>query len=127
MPPRTPRARPSRRTLIIAIAGVVVFLILLGSLATVYTDLLWFKETKFQTVFYTQLWTKALLGISFGAVFAAVLLVNLWVVQKITSPYRLFTMQDQVLERYRATLQPYVRIGVIGVSALFGIFAGSGA
>jgi uncharacterized protein len=55
------------------------------------------------------------------------MLVNLWVVQKITSPYRLFTMQDQVLERYRATLQPYVRWGVIGLSLLFGLFAGSGA
>jgi len=116
-----------RRRLIIAIASVVVLLILLGSTATVYTDLLWFKETKFQAVFYTQIWTKSLLGLTFGVLFAAVLLVNLWVVQKITSPYRLFTMQDQVLERYRATLQPYVRVGVIGASVLFGLFAGSGA
>ena len=102
-------------------------LVLLGSSATLYTDLLWFKETKFQTVFSSQIWTKAFLGLTFGAVFAAIMLVNLWVVQKITSPYRLFTLQDQVLERYRATLQPYVRAGVIGLSVLFGIFAGSGA
>jgi hypothetical protein len=68
-----------------------------------------------------------LLGLTFGAIFAAVMLANLWVVQKITSPYRLFTMQDQILERYRATLQPYVRYGVVGLSILFGIFAGSSA
>jgi uncharacterized membrane protein (UPF0182 family) len=127
MPPRAQRPRASRRSLAIVIGSFIVLLIILGSMATVYTDLLWFKETKFQTVFYTQLWTKTMLGLSFGALFAAVLLVNLWVVQKITSPYRLFTMQDQVLERYRATLQPYVRVGVIGISLLFGLFAGSGA
>jgi hypothetical protein len=127
MPPRAQRPRVSRRALIITISSFIVLLILLGSAATVYTDLLWFKETKFQTVFYSQIWAKTFLGLTFGVVFAAVLLVNLWVVQKITSPYRLFTMQDQVLERYRATLQPYVRAGVIGMSALFGLFAGSGA
>lgn len=102
-------------------------LILFGAGATFYTDLLWFRETGFQSVFTTQIWTKAYLGLAFGAIFAVFMLVNLWVVQKITSPYRLFTMQDQVLERYRATLQPYVRWGVIGISLLFGLFAGSGA
>jgi uncharacterized membrane protein (UPF0182 family) len=127
MPQRAQRPRLSRRALIITISVFVVMLILLGSTATLYTDLLWFKETKFQTVFYSQIWAKSLLGLTFGVIFGAVMLANLWVVQKITSPYRLFTMQDQVLERYRATLQPYVRAGVIGMSALFGLFAGSGA
>ena len=105
----------------------MVLLIVLGSGATFYTDLLWFQETNFESVFTTQIWTKALLGLSFGLVFALVMFVNLIVVQKITSPYRLFTMQDQVLERYRATLQPYVRWAVVGLSLLFGLFAGSGA
>ena len=102
-------------------------LIFLGAGATFYTDLLWFRETGFQSVFTTQIWTKTYLGLAFGAIFAAFMLVNLWVVQKVTSPYRLFTMQDQVLERYRATLRPYVRWAVIGGSLLFGLFAGSGA
>ncbi len=121
------RPRISRRSLIASIAGLIVLLILLGSGASFYTDLLWFEETGFKDVFYTQIWTKVVLGLVFGAIFAAVLLVNLWVVQKITSPARLFTMQDQVLERYRATLRPYVRWGVVGISVLFGLFAGSGA
>jgi uncharacterized membrane protein (UPF0182 family) len=105
----------------------VGLLIFLGAGATFYTDLLWFRETGFQSVFTTQIWTKTYLGLAFGGAFALVMLVNLWVVQKITSPYRLFTQQDQVLERYRATLRPYFRWGVIGLSVLFGLFAGSGA
>jgi len=126
MPTRIPRPRTSRRTLIIVIVSIVVLLILFGSTATFYTDLLWFKETGFQTVFFTQIWTKAFLGLTFGVIFAGVMLLNLWVVQKSTSPSRLFTMQDQVLERYRATLQPYVRWGVVGLSLFFGLFPACG-
>ena len=127
VPGNVPRPRIRRRSLIVTLIVFVVLLILFGAGATFYTDLLWFRETGFESVFTKQIWTKFLLGLTFGAIFAAFMLVNLWVVQKITSPYRLFTMQDQVLERYRATLRPYVRWGVVGLSLLFGLFAGSGA
>jgi uncharacterized membrane protein (UPF0182 family) len=127
VPANVPRPRIGRRSLIITGSVIVGLLILLGGAATFYTDLLWFRETGFQSVFTKQIWTKTYLGLAFGSIFAAFMLVNLWVVQKLTSPYRLFTMQDQVLERYRATLRPYFRWGVIGLSLLFGLFAGSGA
>lgn len=116
-----------RRSIAIVVASVIGLLIVLGALVTVYTDLLWFRETGFTSVFWTQIRTKALLGLTFGAVFAVAMLLNLWVVQRITSPTRLFTLQDQILERYRATLRPYVRWAVVGAAVLFGLFAGSGA
>ena len=47
----------SRRSLIATIALLLFLLIMLGASATFYTDLLWFKETKFTSVFYTQIWT----------------------------------------------------------------------
>jgi len=121
------RRRFGRRGLIIAVAAVIVALIILGAAATFYTDLLWFREVRYTNVFWTQIRVKIALGVVFGAIFAAALLVNLWVVQKVTSPHRLFTLKDQVLERYRATLRPYVRWAVVGVALLFGLFAGSGA
>src|SRR5687767_4007580 len=124
MPSRRGR---SRRRSIIAISVAVVGLILLGGFATVYTDLLWFKEVGFTNVFWTQIRIKALLGVVFGVAFSTVLLINLWVVHKVTSPHRLFSLEDQVLERYRATLRPYVRWAVVGMALLFGLFAGSGA
>jgi uncharacterized protein len=126
-PARASRPRIQRRSLVISIVSLIVLLMLLGSAATFYTDLLWFNETGFSEIFTTQIWTKIELGVVFGLIFAVILLVNLWVVQKATSPYRLFTLQDQVLERYRATLRPYVRWAVLGISVLFGLFAGSGA
>lgn len=122
------RRRPNRRRRAAFAAGfAVVALMALGAGATFYTDLLWFQETGFEEVFWGEIRTKALLGVVFGGAFAAVLLANLWIVQKITSPQRLFTVPDEVLARYRATLRPYVKWLVIGGSLLFGLFAGSGA
>jgi hypothetical protein len=121
-----PRAR--RRKLGVAFGvGAFVFLIVSGIAASFYTDLLWFTETGFTSVFWREVSTKATLGAVFGLIFAVLLLVNLWVVQKITSPYRLFTAQDQILERYRMTLRPYVRRGAAAMAIVFGLFAGSGA
>ncbi len=124
--PALPR-RPSRHGLFTVVGVLAGAAIILGALTTFYTDLLWFKEMKFSRVFWTQFKVKVGLGVAFGAVFAVALLVNLWVVQRVTTPNRLFTLRDEMLERYRATLRPYVRWAVVGGSLLLGAFAGSGA
>jgi len=116
-----------RRILIITAAVVVGILIVLGSVSTFYTEVLWFRETGYGTVFWKSVWTRVGLGLIFGVIFAALLLLNLWIVRKITNPARMFTVPDQILERYRATLQPYMKWGVISAAILFGVFAGSGA
>lgn len=116
-----------RRAIIIGVAAVVLAAILLGAGATFYTDLLWFREVGFTSVFWKQIVTKIGLGAVFGGFFAVFLLLNLWVVRKITSPRRLFTVSDAVLERYRTTLQPYVGWAVLGMALLFGLIAGSSA
>ncbi|MBI4728632.1 MAG: UPF0182 family protein [Acidobacteria bacterium] len=118
---------PRSRRIAVAAVLAVVALIILGGAATFYTDLLWFRETRFTSVFWTEIRTKASLGTAFGAIFGVLLGANLLIAQKITSPRRFFTVSDQMLERYRATLQPYVRWIVLGAAALFGLFAGSGA
>ncbi|HVL33626.1 MAG TPA: UPF0182 family protein [Actinomycetota bacterium] len=119
--------RARRRPLGLAIGVVAALLVILGIGSTFYTDVLWFKEVGYQDVLWTTIRTKVILGVIFGAAFALLLLINLWIVQKITSPSRLFSVPDEVLERYRATLQPYTRLVVIGGSLMFGLFAGSGA
>ncbi len=88
---------------------------------------MWFKEVGYSDVFWTQFRTKVFLGAVFGLAFAGMLLASLFTVQKVTSPHRLFSMEDSAIERYRASLKPYVRLAVVGVSLLFGLFAGSGA
>ena len=123
----TPVRPVRRKPIIIAIAVLVGVLIVAGGSSSFYTELLWFKETGYEPIFWAGIWVRLGLGVAFGAVFAVVLLANLWIVKKITSPARLFTVPDQILERYRQTLQPYMRWAVIGGAILFGVFAGSGA
>lgn len=106
---------------------VVVAAIVFGVLSTFYTEILWFREVHYSKIFTTALLTKIGLGAVFGAIFAVLVLINLWIVRKITSPTRLFTVPDPVFERYRATLQPYTKWGVVILSVVFGLFAGSGA
>ena len=54
-------------------AYVIAAIVLLGLLFTImsqfYVDLLWFREVGYTTVFWTELRTKLLLGVAFGAVF----------------------------------------------------------
>jgi uncharacterized protein len=125
--PRARDRRARRRLLIITAAVVVVIAIVLGTLSTFYTELLWFHETGYTPVFWASVWSRVFLGVVFGVAFSLLLLANLWIVRKITNPARLFSVPDQILERYRATLQPYIKWAIVAASLAFGFFAGSGA
>ena len=125
--PRARLSRARRKVIIITVAIVVAIIVLLGLLATFYTEVLWFDETGYQKVFWKSIATRIELGVVFGVLFAGLMLLNLWIVRKITNPSRMFSVPDQILERYRATLQPYMKWGVIGAAIIFGLFAGSGA
>ncbi|MFA5891372.1 MAG: UPF0182 family protein [Actinomycetota bacterium] len=123
----TSRGRSRPRPLALIAVAVAVALLLLGGVANFYTDVLWFREVGFTNVFTTGILTRLGLGAAFGVAFALVLLFNLWIVQKITRPARYFSLPDQVLERYRTSLQPYTKWLVIGVAVVLGLFAGTGA
>ena len=75
-------------------AYVIAAIVLLGLLFTImsqfYVDLLWFREVGYTSVFWTELRTKLLLGAAFGAVFFAVLYVNLLIVRRIAPTTRFF-------------------------------------
>ena len=125
--PRNRLSRARRRVIIITAAIVVAIIVVLGLLATFVTEVLWFDETGYQKVFWKSVATRIELGFAFGVLFAALMLLNLWIVRKITNPARMFSVPDQILERYRATLQPFMKWGVIIAAIVFGLFAGTGA
>ncbi|TMK83048.1 MAG: hypothetical protein E6G46_04270, partial [Actinobacteria bacterium] len=125
--PRNRLSRARRRVIIITAAIVVAIIVVLGLLSTFYTEVLWFDETGYQKVFWKSVATRIELGFAFGVLFAALMLLNLWIVRKITNPARMFSVPDQILERYRATLQPFMKWGVIIAAIVFGLFAGTGA
>lgn len=125
--PRPIAVSPRQRRFTILVGIVVALAIGLGIISTFYTEILWFREVHLGRVFWTSVWTRTALGVGFGTVFALLMLLNLWIARKITNPARMFSVSDVVLERYRATLQPYAKWFVIGGSLAFGLFAGSGA
>jgi uncharacterized protein len=125
--PRNRLNRARRRVLIITAAVVVAIVVALGLLSTFFTEVMWFDETGYQKVFWKSVWTRIDLGLVFGVLFAVLMLLNLWIVRKITNPARMFSVPDQILERYRATLQPFMKWGVLIAAVVFGLFAGSGA
>ncbi len=116
-----------RRNIVIAIGIVVLIAILLSALSGFYLDLLWFREVHFSSVFWSVFWSKAVLGVIFGFVFFALLLVNLLIVRRVTPRYRPFSPEQEVIERYRAALEPYANRILPAFSALIALFVGIAA
>jgi uncharacterized protein len=116
-----------RRWLIVVIGAVVAIGIVLSALSGFFVDLLWFGEVNFTDVFWTVFWSKILLGVVFGVVFFVLLFANLVMVRRLTPRFRPFSPEQEVIERYRAALEPYARFVIPGFAALIALFVGIAA
>jgi uncharacterized membrane protein (UPF0182 family) len=122
---------PSRRhTRQVGLALIVVVLLIVISLSTIvrlYTNLLWYREVHFTTVFWTILRSETLLGVGLGLVFFLFCLANLFIVARLTPVYHLAVDPNDPLNRYRSAALPYMSWIAAGGSAflalLFGISA----
>lgn len=121
-------ALPGRPRLFAPVIVVVLLLLILGGVfVSLYTDLLWFRETGFSKVFTTILKTKLVLFFVFGLLMAVVIGVNIAVAYRARPPFRPMSLEQQNLERYRVALEPYLLPVLLVVSGVFGIFAGLSA
>ncbi len=116
-----------RRWLIIAIGVVVLIGILLSALSGFYVDLLWFREVHFSGVFWSVFWSKVVLGFLFGVLFFVLLTANLMIVRRLTPRFRPFSPEQEVIERYRAAIDPYARFVIPGFAAIIALFVGAAA
>lgn len=125
----SPDRRSRRRA--IAIAAVVVLLLGASSLARFYTDVLWFQEVGFESVLWTSIGTRALVGAVVAAAVALIVWVNLVVASRAAPVYGGFVVGGRTIvdpmERYREVLTPYVRWLRIAAAAVIGILSGIGA
>ena len=122
---RLPRTR--RRWPAFAIGGGVLVLLVLGGLTGFYLDVLWFREdARLSSVFWSVFWTRAALAVSFGLLFFVLLYANLLVVRRFAPRYRLFSPEQEVVDRWRGTVDPYMKWILPGVSLLFAAFAAAG-
>jgi uncharacterized protein len=119
-----PAPRSRRRTILLVAVLVAVILAVVTAAATLYTEVLWFRELRHANVFWTSFWTRLGLGAVFGALFALVLGSNLWIVRRITPPERVSKIPVEILSRYRATLKPYKYRAFAALGTFGGLLAG---
>ncbi len=105
---RIPRSRHRRRWWILGgVAVLIVALVSLRSIATLYTDDLWFSSVHLRSVWSTLLAVKVGLFASFGAVFFVLVWVNLMVGDRITGQTDLSAIDDDLVRRYQRVVRPY--------------------
>ena len=121
--PAPRRRHRARWWLIGVIVVIVILLISLRSLAGLYTDSLWFSSVDLHNVFSTLLAIKLGLFGVFGAIFFAVLWVNLVVCDRIAGRDIVLAQEDELVRRYQQFVRPYsarIYVGLAFVLALIG-------
>lgn len=70
------------------IIGIIFFAILIfgGVLSTFYTDLLWFGEVGYSSVYWTRIISRLELGIAAGVLFFLIVYSNIWIARKMAPP-----------------------------------------
>ncbi len=122
------RSRRATRGRIIIVALVVLFVLItsLRSVASFYTDYLWFKELKFTSVFRGVLVVQVLLAVFFCLLFFALMLGNLVIADKIAPRFRPTGPEDELVQRYREAIGTHANQVRIVVAVVFALFAGIG-
>ena len=98
-----------RRWPMYLVVGLVAVAVVFTVMSTFYVDLLWFREVGLASVFWTELRTKAALGVVFGVLFFAMLYVSVLVTRRIAPPpLRFLTPEQEAVERVRMAFEPYL-------------------
>ena len=122
---RIPYAR--RRWPVVAIAVVVAAFILLSILSNLYIDVLWYREVHLSPVFWTRIWAQAGLASAFFITFFALLLVNLYVTRRLAPRVVALTPEQEIVERFRENVEPYLRWAIPLGAAVLSLFVGLAA
>ena len=125
--PRAPRARHRRRWWLLGVAVVVIILLAsLRSLATLYTDRLWFSSVHLTEVWDSLLGVKLGLFASFGGLFFVLLWVNLVVCDRISGVVDASDPDDELVRRYQRIVRPYANRIYAGLSVVVALIAAAG-
>ncbi|MDQ1636649.1 MAG: uncharacterized protein QOJ32_3458 [Frankiaceae bacterium] len=126
MATRTPF--PTRPRLLLPVLAVLLVLIIAGGVFTrLFTDLLFFRSVGFSSVYETVLGTRLFLFLAFGLLMALAVGANLLIAYRLRPPFRPLSLEQQNLERYRVSIEPFHLLLLIGIPALLGVLAGLSA
>jgi hypothetical protein len=125
--PRVPISRHRGRWWLLGIVIVLIILLAsLRSLATLYTDRLWFSSVKLTSVWNTLLGVKVGLFASFGGLFFVLLWVNLIVCDRVSNSVEGSDPEDELVRRYQRMVRPYSNRIYAGVSVIVALIAAAG-
>ena len=123
----SPRRRHRARWWLIGFVVVlIIVLVSLRSLAGLYTDSLWFSSVDLHNVFSTLLAIKLGLFGVFGAIFFAVLWVNLVVCDRIAGRDIVLAQEDELVRRYQQFVRPYAGRIYVGLAFVLALIGASG-
>ena len=126
MRPPVPVPTLSRRAKLVlgAVAVLLVLFTVIGTLTNVYVDYLWFDETKYTEVFWTELQTRALLFAVAGIATGGLVATAIYLAYRFRPTFRPMSLEQQNLERYRQSLEPRRGLVLTAVAVVLGLFAG---
>src|SRR3954453_15267162 len=126
MRPPVPVPTLSRRAKLVlgAVAVLLVLFTAIGTLTNVYVDYLWFDETHYTEVFWTELQTRVLLFAVAGVATGGLVATSIWLAYRFRPTFRPMSLEQQNLERYRQSLEPRRGLVLTSVAVVLGLFAG---
>src|SRR5947209_10980053 len=107
-----------------AIAVLLVLFTAIGTLTNVYVDYLWFDETRYTAVFWTELQTRALLFAVAGVATGGLVSLAVYLAYRFRPTFRPMSLEQQNLERYRQSLEPRRVLVLSIVGVVIGAIAG---
>ena len=122
---RTPL--PRRPRLLIPLFALVALVIVVLIATRLWTDLLFYRSVNASRVFSTVLGTRTFLFVVFGLIMALAVGANIVVAFRLRPPLRPMSLEQQNLERYRVSVEPYLALLLVAVSAACGVLAGLSA
>lgn len=114
----TKRKHPARNATLILVALLIVFVSTTGF----FTDVLWYRQLGYESVFFTQIWAKVGLFAAAAITTAAVLGVNLYVANRIRPIY--VRLDKDPFAAYREGIEKARKLLLIGIPVALGVIAG---
>src|SRR3712207_4078969 len=126
MRPPVPVPTLSRRAKLVigVVAALLVLFTVIGTLTNVYVDYLWFAETRYTEVFWTEIRTRALLFAVAGVATGGLVALAIHLAYRFRPTFRPMSLEQQNLERYRQSLEPRRTLVLTAVAIVLGLFAG---
>jgi hypothetical protein len=112
------------RSLVGPLLVVFIALNFAGQILPLYTDYLWFQEVKFVQVFTTILWTKLILGLAVGALFALFVYANVRQAARPTPGDVLTELEDPLGLPSRLVIEPLFRKFLVPGALVLGLLGG---